>query len=78
MLEKAQWVYCKSNLYGKGLDIVGTIFNEIGENMRHMFELSKYLVVYLMKLGSMELTWSPGIVHHLLLRQMVSNDAEGV
>ena len=30
VIDKAQWVYCKSNLYGKGLDVVDTILNEIG------------------------------------------------
>ena len=30
MIDKARWVYYKSNLYGKGFDIVDTILNEIG------------------------------------------------
>ena len=40
MIDKALWVYCKSNLYGKGLDVVDTILNEIGANKRFMSELS--------------------------------------
>ena len=30
VIDKAGWVYCKSNLYGKGLDVVDMILNEIG------------------------------------------------
>ena len=78
MIDKARWVYCKSNLYGKGLDVVDTILNEIGTNKRSMFELSKYSVAHLTELCNKELTWSSSIVHHILLRQVVKNDIEAV
>ena len=65
-------------MYGKGLDIIGIIINELGANKGYMSELSKYSVANLTKLDSKELTWSPSIFHHLLLRQVVSNDTKGV
>lgn len=78
MIDKARWVYYKSNLYGKGLDVIDTILNEIGADKRPMSELSKYSVAHLTQLCSKKLTWSPSIVLHILLRQVVSNDIEAV
>ena len=73
-LRKVDGLIVNQILYGKGLDVVDTILNEIVENMRHMSKLSKYSVAHLMKLDRKELTWSPIIVHHLFLMQVVSND----
>ncbi len=71
-----KWVYYRCNLYGKGLEGIETIKEIFGKSRRIIKwdDFSEYCVSDLLKLDTDALSWSPSIVHHLLLRQVENND----
>ncbi len=72
------WFYCKTNLYGRGLEVVDTILEHIGQSKRTVSEFCVYDVGHLLDVDSKSLGWAPILVHHLLLRQISNNDPKGV
>ena len=72
------WFYCKTNLYGKGLEVVDIILGQIGHNKNMMSELRAYDVGHLLDVDNKSLGWAPSIMHHLFLCQIFINDLIGV
>ena len=72
------WFYCKTNLYGRGIEVVDTILEHIGQSKRMVGEFHAYGVGHLLDVDRKSLGWAPSLVHHLLLRQISNNDPKGV
>ena len=61
------WFYCKKNLYGRGLEVVDTILDHIGQSKMMVGEFRAYDVSHLLDVDSKSLGLAPSLVYHLLL-----------